>query len=869
MKNHYIRRRKGIALLGAMVIGFSWGAGALLQAAPPPKVIPPNETYGGFTYAEWSAKWWQWAVSLPIDQNPFFDEGGCANGANGQSGDVWFLTGVINVSGVAERSCTVPQGKALFFPLVNVECSTLEVGTDWYGANEAELRACAKGFADGYTEVYCELDGKPVRNLEKFRVQSPMFPLTAPENNVLWVASDTGYPVTGFSVSDGYWLMLAPLSAGQHTIRFGGGADTFHLKITYHLTVEGTVGPPPKVVPPKARYEGRTYSEWSAAWWQWAVSLPIDQNPFFDQGGCVNGANGQSGKVWFLTGVINESGVADRTCTVPQGKAIFFPVVNVECSTLEVGTEWFRPDPAELPACAAAFADGYTEKFCEVDGVAVRNLAQYRVPSAVFPLTAPEDNVLGAPAGSGFAASDGYWIMLPPLPVGEHTIRFGGGSDSFALDITYHLTVAPVHPAKVLGEYTLPPYSLENFGYTAAELAAAEPNGLTYSDRPAIGSGLQHLRGNWYLGITDRGPNADHFPVDADCVVTPPDAASDGKIFTLPQFAPALVLFQTVDNRIVPSEIMQLLDPTGAGIPGTGNDATDDKPFGSRCATATLPLGPNGMDVEDFALLPGGKVIGVEEYSPSVFIADLKNMQVIKRYTPVGKPLAGASYPVTELLPEVLGANRRNNRGFEGVAVSGDGHTAYVLTQSPLGTTSASKPYANTRVLRLLRLDVRKPLQARLTGQFVVLESLADRYPTGTRQRDLKVSSAAWIATDKLLLLERSDEAGRGGIRLVQVDLAGATDISTIARAQTLDLEDVTQGPAALGITPASTRVVFEEFETNTERIFSTYKLEGLTLRNENEVAISSDNDFGIGAVPGEQTKVWVVRLPDKLPVKK
>ena len=39
-------------------------------------------------------------------------------------------------------------------------------------------------------------------------------------------------------------------------------------------------------------------------------------------------------------------------------------------------------------------------------------------------------------------------------------------------------------------------------------------------DRPAIGSGLVALGGAFYLGITDRGPNVDHFPVNSNCLAT-------------------------------------------------------------------------------------------------------------------------------------------------------------------------------------------------------------------------------------------------------------------------------------------------------------------------------------------------------------
>jgi hypothetical protein len=44
----------------------------------------------------------------------------------------------------------------------------------------------------------------------------------------------TVYP----AASDGYWLMVEPLSPGKHTINFGGTTQSgFQLDITYELTV--------------------------------------------------------------------------------------------------------------------------------------------------------------------------------------------------------------------------------------------------------------------------------------------------------------------------------------------------------------------------------------------------------------------------------------------------------------------------------------------------------------------------------------------------------------------------------------------------------------------------------------------------------
>jgi hypothetical protein len=196
------------------------------------------------------------------------------------------------------------------------------------------------------------------------------------------------------------------------------------------------------VIAPTAKIEGKSYAEWSAAWWQWALSLPANDNPFFDEGVSVNGANGQSGKVWFLTGVINESGTAARTLTVPKGTMLFFPVINTEASTLEVGTPFYGSNETELRETALSFA--LANAFAQIDGVPVQNLDRYTFLSPLFSFSVPDDNVLGVPSGEGFSVSNGVYLMLAPLPVGQHVIHFGGtfADFAFSLDITYVIDVS-------------------------------------------------------------------------------------------------------------------------------------------------------------------------------------------------------------------------------------------------------------------------------------------------------------------------------------------------------------------------------------------------------------------------------------------
>lgn len=219
------------AVLGLLMVVCVSGTTAFAQSNLNPGVAPPNTKIQKNTYSEWDAKWWKWVMSIPADSNPLFDETG-AGITTGQSGNVWYLVGVFNETGTAVRSSVVPPGKHLFFPILNVICSTATGD----GSTEEELRACAEGIRDTAIDLACEIDGVPVQNLQAYRTSSPLYILGPMiENNIFGLPAGLTTP----AVSGGYHLILSPLSAGTHTIHFHGTFPTFPftLDITYYLTV--------------------------------------------------------------------------------------------------------------------------------------------------------------------------------------------------------------------------------------------------------------------------------------------------------------------------------------------------------------------------------------------------------------------------------------------------------------------------------------------------------------------------------------------------------------------------------------------------------------------------------------------------------
>jgi len=198
-----------------------------------------------------------------------------------------------------------------------------------------------------------------------------------------------------------------------------------------------------------------SFKKLSAEWWQWALSIPTSINPQLDATG-ENCVVGQRGSVWFLAGTFG-GGSATRTCAVPEGKDLFFPVINsVFFDSPNVCGQGPDSIPVEdMRAFNAAFIDGATNLLVEVDGEPIDN--SHRVQSKVFEVALPEDNVFDAPCtGAGLGnvpggiyspgVDDGFYVRLGPLEVGDHTLHFHAENPGvgFVSDITYDLTVVPV-----------------------------------------------------------------------------------------------------------------------------------------------------------------------------------------------------------------------------------------------------------------------------------------------------------------------------------------------------------------------------------------------------------------------------------------
>ena len=150
-------------------------------------LMMPLRTASADSFEDLSAEWWQWALSIPASVNPQLDTTG-EDAVVGQRGEVWFLAGVF-LGGTVVRTCSVPEGTALFSPVTNsVQINTPNIcGESPADLSIAELRTKAADVINKTTIVSVTLDGHPIKKLR--RVQSRVFAVTLPEDNVfntLW-----------------------------------------------------------------------------------------------------------------------------------------------------------------------------------------------------------------------------------------------------------------------------------------------------------------------------------------------------------------------------------------------------------------------------------------------------------------------------------------------------------------------------------------------------------------------------------------------------------------------------------------------------------------------------------------------------------
>jgi len=222
----------------------------------------------------------------------------------------------------------------------------------------------------------------------------------------------------------------------------------------------------------------RPLQELEALWWQWAYSIPqpVDENgkpvapfnPLFDpsRAYCMVG---QRGPVWFLAGTDGLTrGQVKRSCSIPEDVSLFFPVisfVNVNTPGCPPGEPNMNVEQLLAQANFPQTIDAVNSNplSAMVDGVEIKTLVSL-VQTEPFEVALPTQNVFNAiygpnicvnntPVAPGIyspVVAEGYYVWLPPLPLGKHTIVFYASETASIFfgkahqNVVYDITVVPV-----------------------------------------------------------------------------------------------------------------------------------------------------------------------------------------------------------------------------------------------------------------------------------------------------------------------------------------------------------------------------------------------------------------------------------------
>lgn len=362
------------------------------------------------------------------------------------------------------------------------------------------------------------------------------------------------------------------------------------------------------------------------------------------------------------------------------------------------------------------------------------------------------------------------------------------------------------------------------FAPTATDLSGqtdAQEDGTPQNQLGGLGSGIAWLgKGDRYVMIPDRGPG---------------DGATSYRCrFQVVEIKVDLNASNTVEARLLETHL--LTNPAGEYFVGRSNQFNANEPAKS------LRMDPEGIRATE-----RGTYLIADEYGPSVREFDREGKLLKMLPTPKKYAIAFPSGDPEQELPPRNKSGRQANRGWEGLALSGDGRFVYAMLQSPLiqdGGLDAQNKRKGTNV-RLWEHD----LTAGTSREFL--------YPLD--DKSLGCSEIEWVAPDHLLVIERDGKPGPEAKvkRIYGLDLSHATDINSIESLPSTGL------PA--GVTPIAKKLFLDLLSPEYGLVGNNFpeKIEGIALGPQlgdgrRVLIITSDNDFK----KDEPTELYVFAVP-------
>jgi hypothetical protein len=216
------------------------GALAAQQGIQP---LPPDEKAFGLTLGEWLAAEQEWLYSIPQSTNPTPTTANGMYDGVGQRMPVWFLP-TPRAPMDLTRTIVIPAGYAILW----VGGSAIAYDTTGSSTEEelrSQLQQLGQGFLDKVSLLELSVDGGPTLDIKGYRVQTPLFNLVLPPNNLLGIPVAAGQDQRQAAVADCFAFLLPALPSGKYVLLTHGrgpnpanSSQTADVYRTYNLMVK-------------------------------------------------------------------------------------------------------------------------------------------------------------------------------------------------------------------------------------------------------------------------------------------------------------------------------------------------------------------------------------------------------------------------------------------------------------------------------------------------------------------------------------------------------------------------------------------------------------------------------------------------------
>lgn len=347
---------------------------------------------------------------------------------------------------------------------------------------------------------------------------------------------------------------------------------------------------------------------------------------------------------------------------------------------------------------------------------------------------------------------------------------------------------------------------------------------------------------NQFYALTDRGPNTT-YDVNGD----------KGKIFLVPDYTPKIGLFKLQeDGSIQKLKEILLKDPTGrliTGLPNQHFGATKEIAYDQHGKVLENGTDEYGLDSEGLVALKDGTFWVSDEYGPHIVHFNAEGVEIdrINAYPKDSRRISG------NLLPLEF-ANRRQNRGMEGLTITPDQKKLVGIMQSTMSNPDVS--VTKSDLVRIVMIDI----ETKAVFQYLYKQEMKGN------------SNTAIVALNdhQFLVAERDDDFYKNNPnafkRVYKIDIKQATNLEHIQsnlqmsqdeklglliEEQTLEqyvLSAGWQGLAQFNILPVTKNLVVDLVE---KLHYPHDKVEGLWVIDEQHLAVINDDDYGFSETDG------------------